>query len=88
MGRVRWVRCRLPPVFPGVVASVRRVLVMQPVAVELLEQVAVEQPEQVPRQRENVRVRARTWVRAGKGFQRGARRWDRRGPKVVHRAPR
>ena len=88
MGRVRLVRCRLPPVFPGVVASVRRVLVMQRVTVELPEQVAVELLEQVTRERETVPVRARAWVRAGKGFQRGARRWDRRGPRVVHRAPR
>ena len=94
MGRVRWARCRLRPVFPEVVASARRVLVMQRVAVELPEQVAVELPEQVAvelleqvaREQENVRVRARAWVRAGKGFRRGARRWGRRGPKVVHRA--
>ena len=64
--------------FLEVQACARRVLVMQRVAVEL--------PEQVVRERENVRVRARAWVRAGKGFRRGARRWGRRGPKVVHRA--
>ena len=96
MGRVRLVRCRLPPVFPEVGASAGRELVMQrvavelpeQVAVELPEQVAVELPEQVARERDNERVRARAWVRAGKGFQRGARRWDRQGLKVVHRAPR
>ena len=88
MGHVRWARCRLLPVFLEVGACARWVLVMQRVVVELPEQVAVELPEQVARERAGARMRARAWVRAGKGFRRGARRWGGRGPKVVRRAPR
>ena len=76
VGRGRWALSPRPLAFLEVQACALWVMVALRVTVELPEQVAVELPEQ---------VQARAWVRAGKGFRRGARRWGRRGPTVGRR---
>jgi hypothetical protein len=59
------VRSRLLLAFLEVQACARRVVV----ALRVAPRVAVELPEQVARERAGARMRARAWVRAGKGFR-------------------